>query len=253
MSDNIQQGISTNSPIRATRSNLNNLINFQRQRLDNIISSNIDSASQHIENVNNRITTRRGLRTNRTRMNVLNASLDNAMDISTMSRNNQRVFNQYFDRLRSAGMSNSDINKISDTLRMESIEALEQQNYIKTGIRSAGRRDLPGLRRELAGVSYNYEMSKSTERALKYVGGQSSYGDAFRIGDEVTSTMVSKLNTAVKDYSQLTGVRNVSDLSRITDTNALNRFAQDLNVSVSDISRGNISNEQLRLLRQNGI
>ena len=249
----IQQGISNvTQPSRVIRSNLGNLINSQRQQLDDVISSNINSASQRIERLNRGISTRRGSLGNRTRMNVLNASLDRSMDVSTMSRSNQQAFNQYFDRLRSSGMSSGDINRLSNTLRMESIESLERQNYIDTGVRSARRTDLPALRRELAGVSYNYEMTRSTERALRYAGGQSSYGDAFRIGDEITSTMVSRLDTAVKDYSQLTGVRTASDLSRVTDTNALNRFAQDLNVSVADISRGNVSNEQLRLLRQNG-
>ena len=241
------------SSSKVTRSNLGNLINTQKQYLDNIISNNVNNASQRIDQFNKGISNRRASVNNRTLMDSLDITLDNSMDVSKMSQNNKKAFNDYFDKLKSTGMSSDDIDKLKNALKMESVEAIEKQNYINTGIRNVRGSDLSTLRREMAGVSYNYEMTRSTERALKYTGVKSPYGDSFRIGDEITSTMVSKLDTAAKDYSSLMSVRNTNDLSKITDTNALNRFAKDLNVSVADISKGNISNEQLRLLKQNGV
>ena len=237
---------------RSTRSSIGNLLNAQRVRLDDIITSDIKRTTNQLDSISGGISTRRGAAGSTTKMNVINSAIDRSLDTSTMSRGNKKAFSDYFDRLKKSGFSDSDIGKLTNTLRMESIESLENKTYVDRGTRSARRSDMSTLRRELSGVSYNYDMSRSTERAIRYTGAKSSYGDAFKIGDEVTSQMASKLKDAAKDYTNIANVRSTSALSSITDSNALSRFASDLNVSVADISSGNISNEQLQLLRQNG-
>lgn len=237
---------------RVTRGTVSNLLQAQRERLDDILQKDITRATSQIDSVSQGITSRRGKVGTSTRMNVINRALDRSMDVSTMSRSSQKAFNDYFEKLKGAGFKESDINKLSNTLRMESVEALENQTYVDRGVRAARRTDVSALKRELSGVTYGYDMSKATERAIRYTGGKSAYGDAFRVGDEITSGMVSKLKGAAKDYSKIANITSVGDLSRVTDTGALTRFAKDLNVSVADISRGNISSEQLNLLRQNG-
>jgi len=239
-------------PRKITRGNIGSLLETQRTQLDNILTSDITRATKQIESVSGDISTRRAGAGASTRMNVIGGALDRSMDLSTMSRSNQKAFTNYFDRLKSVGFKESDINKLSDTLKMGSVESLENQTYMNKGVRAAKRTDVSSLRRELSGVSYGYDMARSTERAIRYTGGKSSYGDTFKIGDEITSGMVSKLQGAAKDYTKIANISSVRDLSRVTDTGALTRFAKDLNVNIADISTGNISTDQLRLLKQNG-
>jgi hypothetical protein len=227
-----------------TGKNVNNLLDVQQSR--------VAKATERIGSIGDDISIRRAASGSHTKMRVVGGAIDRSMDMSNMTKSNRRTFSNYFKKLKGAGFSEGDISKLTDTLKMQSVESLENKTYIDKGVRVAKRTDLSSVKREMAGVSYGYDMSRSSERAIRYSGGKSAYGDAFNIGDEVTSNIATKLKTAANDYTKIANISSVGEMSKITDSGALSRFAKDLNVNVSDVSKGNISSGQLRLLQQNG-
>lgn len=233
-----------------SRSNVGDLFNTQKLKLDEMIAGNITKTNTKVTSMASELMSERNISGNMSNLRFSNRSLSSYA--RNMPAEEKALYEGYVNKLKSAGFSEGEISKITESVKLQNLKSLESQSFVSTGNTRLSMEDARGLRRSIYGTSYNYGMTEETLKGIQYTGAKSVYGDTFKAGDRITSNIVKSFEAPMKDYKQIIGMTKGSELSGITSQSALNRFAKDLNIDVSDIVSGNVTNEQLKTLQENG-